>query len=267
MGAPAAPAPGPPEAARGQKGRPMLNFQYDAQTIAEKRALLRKTLLVHADGIRGGDPAKISGYDLRLMFMLYDELFFRGFFHGCGCENVRFSVSRQMTRSAGLTRFSRDYFALPPEKREIELKISLNHLEAFGQTAREKHVGGIPARDELDALMLVFEHELCHIAEFLAFGSTSCRGKRFKALSSCIFGHKSSVHDLPSRPELNVLRSGLNAGDRVSFEYNGRKITGVIARINKRATVMAQARNGLYADREGRRYAKYLVPLAQMRKL
>ncbi|MDR3553106.1 MAG: hypothetical protein P4L75_08285 [Clostridia bacterium] len=245
----------------------MLNIHYDADTIRSKRALLRQEMLLQSDNVKNGNFEALSPADLELLFLLYNEIFFCGFFRDLYGGRMKFTLSHQFVRSAGLTRFPRNFFSLPPENRVIEIKISLNHLAAYDLTQREKPVAGLPTSDRLDALLLVFEHELCHAAEFLLYGTSSCRGKRFKALSGCIFGHKSSVHGLPSRPEVNALRYGLAAGDAVRFEYNGRTLTGTVARINKRATVMAEARKGRYSDQSGRRYSKYLVPLEQIQKL
>lgn len=243
----------------------MLNIHYDEETIRRKRDELRRQ--IHSPNIHGGSFGNLNDADLLAIFRLYDALFFQGYFRRQGENLLRFRLSRQLSRSAGLTRYARNFDLLPPEKRVIEIKISLNHLDAFDSAAREKRVGGLIARDKLDALLLVLEHELCHAAEFLEYGATCCSGSRFKTMASCIFGHKSSLHELPSRAEAGSLRYGLNAGDRVRFDWRGKRLSGVIVRIDKRAVVMAEERTGRYVDSFGRRYGKYLVPLSLLTKI
>ena len=57
-------------------------------------------------------------------------------------------------------------------------------------------VGGLECRDRLEALQRIFEHELLHLAEFLAWGRSSCRADNFHRLSRRIFAHEGAFHDL-----------------------------------------------------------------------
>ncbi len=49
----------------------------------------------------------------------------------------------------------------------------------------------------------------------------------------------------------------------VDFTFEGKKMSGILYNINKRATVMVRDKNGQYSDKKGTRYTKYYVPLSQ----
>ena len=131
----------------------------------------------------------------------------------------------------------------------------------YDEVAGEKQVNGLPSRNALEAFQLVFEHELCHVIEFINFHSSSCSRARFKNIAYRLFGHLESYHQLPTRQRIISEKSGLKIGDSVSFMYGNQRLQGVLYKLNKRATVMVKAKNGNYADREGVRYRKFLVPV------
>jgi hypothetical protein len=99
----------------------------------------------------------------------------------------------------------------------------------------------------LEAFQLVFEHELCHVIEFVFFNTSNCSKKRFKVLSNNIFGHTESYHKLPTNRQIAQQKYGFKIGDKVTFIFKGKTIQGIIFNINKRATVMVEDSNGHYA--------------------
>ncbi len=235
----------------------MINIKYDLNTIDEKRALIKNKLFERSANIKSEDFNRISEEDLYILYELYDEIFLNGWFKQNFKGNIKFILSRQLTRSAGNTKTGKNIAQLKPEDIKFEVKISVNHLINFNKVDRRKYAGGIEAHSVTDGLMLVFEHELCHVIEFLLCCKSSCRKKPFKDLIFNLFGQTESTHELVGADELNALKFGLKPGDNVCFKYNGKRMNGFIQRINKRATVMCPDKNGRYIDKSGRRYKKY----------
>lgn len=238
----------------------MINIKYDLETIGEKRALIKKKLFEKSANIKSEYFNKISENDLYILYELYDEIFLQGWFKQNFKGNIKFILSRQLTKAAGNTRTKKNIAEIRPEDIEFEVKISLNHLTNFNKIDRAKYVGGIEARSVTDSLMLVFEHELCHVIEFLLCNKSSCRKKPFKDLIYNLFGQTESTHKLVGDNEVKAFEYGIKPGDNVKFNYKGKYIYGFIQRINKRATVMCHDINGSYVDKSGRRYKKYYVP-------
>jgi len=166
-----------------------------------------------------------------------------------------------MTKSAGLTRCPQNIDRIEPAELVIEIKIGIDFFMHYDLIEGSKTVGGINTCNSLEALQLVFEHELCHVIEFVHFKRSSCSKKRFKALANNLFGHTESCHKLPTYRQIANQRMGLNIGDTVSFIFEGEKLTGLLYNINKRAIVMVRNKDGFLADCKGNRYTKYYVPL------
>ncbi|UWG96516.1 hypothetical protein LPY66_16720 [Dehalobacter sp. DCM] len=166
-----------------------------------------------------------------------------------------------MTKSAGLTLCPKNIVKIQPEELVIEIRISVNLLFNYGMLEGNKMVGGILTSNNLEALQLIFEHELCHVIEFIHYHKSNCTQERFKSLARNIFGHIESTHKLPTSNQIATQKLGLNIGDNVSFNFEGKRLTGILYRINKRATVMVKDKNGYLTDKNGNRYVKYYVPL------
>ncbi len=237
----------------------MLGIKYDLKDIAEKRKSVKRRLFRESENIKSESFDKISEEDLYLLFELYDEIFLCGWFKQKFRRKINFKLSRQLTRSAGNTRTRKNISAIKPEEVEFEVKISLNHLMNFNKAERIKYVGGIEAASVLDSLMLVFEHELCHVIEFLVRHKSSCSKKPFMDLINNIFGHTEHTHKLVGSGEANISEYGLRPGDSVKFKYGSSTMEGFIQKMNKKATVMCPDKHGNYIDKSGRRYVKFCV--------
>jgi hypothetical protein len=121
-------------------------------------------------------------------------------------------------------------------------------------------VGGLVCRDRLEALQRIFEHELLHLAEFLGWGRSNCRARNYHALSRRIFAHEGAFHDLITPRETAQAAFDIRVGDRVSFEVDGTRYSGLVNRITRRATVLVEDPSGqLFTD--GLRYRRFYVPL------
>lgn len=239
----------------------MLNIKYDSDTINKKRSRVKEIFLENSSNIKDCNIKKINIKNLQLLFSIYDKLFLNNYFKENYIGMLKFTLSHQMTKSAGITRTPINIAKLSKDKYQFEIKISLDFLFNYYETSDEKSVNGIVTNNPLDVLLLVFEHEICHIIEFIFFFKSSCGGKRFKLLAKNIFSHTDNHHKLTTLPELNYIKYGIKVGDMVSFSLNNINKTGIIYRMNKRAIVMVEDKKGKYYNENKVRFSKYFIPL------
>jgi hypothetical protein len=132
-----------------------------------------------------------------------------------------------MTKSAGLTLCPKNIDKAKPEELVIEIRIGVDYFFQYGLVEGCKTVCGVKTSDSLEALQLVFEHELCHVMEFIHFKESNCRGERFKAIASNLFGHTESYNKLPTHRQIANQKLGLNIGDTVSINFEGKRLKGI----------------------------------------
>lgn len=245
----------------------MFDIKYSTNTIDEKRNIIKQLLFEKSENISGVNFAQISNDDLYLLYHLYDEIFLNSWFKKNFKGKIIFKLSKQLTRAAGNTTTKKHIEKINPEDVEFQIKISLNHLMNFHKVERDKYVGGIKAENNLDSLMLVFEHELCHVLEFLICYKSNCKREPYKNLINNLFGHIESTHNLVTNKELCLTEYGFKIGDNVKFEFKGKQLTGKINKINKRATVMSPSTHGNYVDNKGQHYVKFYIPLDHLKKI
>jgi hypothetical protein len=234
---------------------------HTAAAIEHKRAEITRRLIAVSLNIKDRTITRIAPDDLRILFKLYNEVFFENRFLQNFRGKIRFSLSRRLTRSAGKTLCPKNIGQIRAEDVVIEIRMGVDFFFEYEAVAGMKRVNGLPSRNALEALQLVFEHELCHVIEFINFHSSNCRRERFKNIARNLFGHLESYHQLPTRQQIACEKTGLKIGDPVSFIYGNQRLQGILSKINKRATVMVRDRNGNYVDREGNKYRKFLAPL------
>ena len=245
----------------------MINTVYSSEEIKLKREQVRSRFCATSQNVKNGAIQKIGNLDLRTLFTCYDGLFFDDYFKRKFCGDITFTLSRRLKRAAGTTRYSKKLNMLKPEQFAFDIRISADFIFNYYGTDRDKRVNGVISRDPLDALMLVFEHELCHVIECLYFLESNCKGARFQQLAKNLFGHTEIHHELPTNAEVNSIKYGVKPGDSVTFEFRGSILSGSIVRINKRATVMVADKKGQYADQWGKRYIKFLIPLNKLSRI
>ncbi len=229
--------------------------------VAARALWVRRELTERSRLVRDGDFREIATSDLSLLFELYDDRFFEGALRRAleARGRLRFRLSSRMTSAGGKT------LVLPPGAHQVyEIAVSTHLLFTnFNGGGRSVEVNGTPCRDRLEALQRIFEHELLHLAELLAFGSSSCRARGFRERAGGIFGHGDVTHRLVTVRERAAEVHGLRPGDRVAFTFDGVRREGRINRITKRATVLVEDRGGApYSD--GRRYLAFYVPLSEL---
>jgi hypothetical protein len=261
------------ELSRGDRPSRLLALSHSAAEAVRKNRLIYEAMLARSPHVTTGNFVAIGPADLRLMFDLYDAEFFAGLLgwmlHEDGVPGVLMRTSSRMTRSAGLTILLQRRVPTPAgvvDRPEYEIAVSTFLLfQNFRESGRPVTVGGLPCRDRLEALQRTFEHELLHLAEFLAWGRSSCTAVNFHTLSRRIFGHEGVTHDLVTPRELAAESFQIRVGDLVSFEHEGLRRVGRVNRITKRATVLVEDAGGLpFSD--GRSYATFYVPIQFLRK-
>lgn len=245
----------------------MLKIKRTPIEMESKREKVIEQLFQKSAVIKSLQMTSISTEDLRLLFELYDLYFFENWFRNHYAGKIKFSLSRKMTKSAGKTLCPGNISKIKPENLVLEIRIGVDFFLYYGQLGKSNTVCGVRTTSSLEALLLVFEHELCHVIEFLLFGKSSCKGTRFKTIAANMFGHSESYHRLPTNRQIASKVFGLRIGDSVSFKHNERQLTGLLYNVNKRAVVLVPDRSGILTDRQGKRYSKYYVPLKLLKSI
>jgi hypothetical protein len=230
------------------------------------RAMIRETirdhLLRHSRYIQSPNFVRCSDTDLRMLYERYDQHFFdrqlRAHLAAQSATPLALRFTGRLRSSGGVTRRVR---RRGESRFSYAIEISHNVLfENFRTPEETAVVTGIECQDRVDALMRVMEHELLHLAEYLAFGETRCAGERFQSAAFSLFGHTAHQHAMLTRRTRTLRSTSLRPGHRVRFTHEGQALVGMINRINTRATVLVESPRGTrYTD--GRSYIKFYVPL------
>ncbi len=245
----------------------LVALQYSQEQIKIQREQVRSRLLRDAPYARQPNFTTIAAPDLLLLFRLYDQVFFAGRLAPLVIEKsgkpLQFRVSRAMTSAGGKTIWSKRNGKTTGFEIAISSSLLLN---SFREGDRPIHVSGQPCIDRVDALMRVMEHEIVHLLEMLTFGNSSCSQTRFMTIANRLFGHTHPRHGLVTARENAHRKHSIRVGQRVSFTFQGKEFTGIVNRISLRATVLVPDKSGIrYSD--GKRYIKFLMPLARLRPI
>ena len=231
--------------------------------IQQRVQRVQRDLLAHSNYLREPDFKAIHARDLEFLFRAYDQQFFAGL---CGRalegKKLDFRLSRRMTRAGGKTA----RYTTRAGEVSYEISIASSILfDGFGGMDRLVTVCGIDCQSRLEALQRIFEHEMVHLAEQLCWGSSNCAAERFQDIAARLFLHRSHTHSLITRRE-RAAELGIRMGSLVTFNFEGRQLTGRVNRITKRATVLVVDPDGeSYSD--GLRYRTYYVPLACLKSV
>ncbi len=237
------------------------------EEILSRRQRIYDQALRSSHYLDAGNFTAVHSSDLRRLFNLYNRLFFRGLLRtGLAGTPLDFRMSNRMTRSGGKTA----WHTRQHDRRNLRYEISVSTALLFQCFTDKDHrritVVGLTCRDRLEALQGVMEHEVVHLAEMLAWGGTSCASERFQSIAARILGHQAHTHTLITSDERALAAYGIQRGDRVRFEYDGQRYTGMVRRITRRATVLVRNHQGVeYTD--GHRYETFYVPLEQLQRV
>jgi hypothetical protein len=183
------------------------------------------------------------------MFALIDQYFTGGTFSAYARgSTINFEFSENMTSSGGNCSFRNCIHNL-----KIASKI-MRGITPETVQRQTLQANGIPVHDRLDALLVVFEHELVHLMISISgFPDTSSHGPLFKALALNLFGQTTATHGLivtpqaeiprsgsstPTRPPGSVSPSELQVGQTIRYKGKNGIVTGIIMKLNpKRARI------------------------------
>ena len=251
----------------------------DLDSLLREKKLMRQEIDCRRDEIRNAvldnsryvsEPnfKRAHDTDLDRLYKLYDSRFFDGGLHAALTARglpITFRLSSRMTRLGGKTVLTS--YRVPGQRhRESEFEIVISStllFQSFDDVDRDVIVNGVKSTDRLDAMQLVFEHELVHLAELLVWDDSDCNATRFAGIVQRLFGHTHTKHQLVTQSERAQSRFGLQPGSMVRFRLDGIPYSGVINRITRRATVLVEDGDGeLYSD--GKRYHKFYIPLSML---
>ena len=245
----------------------MINIKYDDATIKIMRKTVTEGVLKESTNINSCKIKRISVLDLRILYEYYERVFFGNWFKNNFKGHILYELSRRMTKSAGITKCPQNIAQLKQEQVRIIICIGVDFFFKFDHLEGSKNVCGIETHNSLEALQIVFEHELIHAIEFLMFHTSNCNEQRFKDTSKNLFGHTQSHHQMPTNRKIASEKLGINIGDKVQFLFENIRLNGFVSNISKRATVMVVNPNGTFVDKNGIKYMKYYVPLGALEKM
>jgi hypothetical protein len=250
----------------------LLATHYPPAVAAERSRAIYRAMLCDSPRVRSGNFDFLAPPDLALLFELYDGHFFdrglRRWLHETGTP-LFFKLSHRLTRSAGTTtRFTARQGPAPATAPPVHYEITISTallFQSFQDVHRTVRVNGLVCHDRLEALQRVFEHELVHLLEMLAFGSSSCAAAPFLTVAWNLFAHTEAKHDLVTQRERALTKFDVRVGDRVAFDFQGTRHVGVVQRITRRATVLVEGPDGPHTA-NGKTYRKFYIPLPMLRK-
>ena len=209
--------------------------------------------------------SQVGNNDLQQIFQLVDKNFFDGQVEQVLREKrfpLSFRLSKRMTSSGGITTMSMPTGSR--RKKEFEIAISSTLLFQSFRDSRPLSVTGVKCENRLQALQRIMEHEIIHLVEMVLWHDSNCSAGRFRSIAQRMFGHRQSSHQLLTPTEVAEIDRGIGVGSKVTFRFSGRRLTGFVNRVTKRATVLVPDRRGEKYD-DGKSYLKYYVPVSSLR--
>ena len=230
------------------------------EVIRQRVHQIQCGILAHSKYLDVPDFKAIHPSDLDFLFRAYDDQFFDGLCtQALQSRRLSFRLSSRMTRTGGTT--AKHVSRTGEERYEISIATSIL-FDGFGASDRTATVGGLVCENRLSALQRILEHEIVHLAENLCWGDSNCSAQRFQDIAARFFLHQAHTHNLITRRE-RAAELGVRVGSMVAFQFEGRKYTGRVNRITKRATVLVADSGGvLFSD--GLKYKTFYVPLSSL---
>ncbi|MEM9365835.1 MAG: hypothetical protein AAGD07_07545 [Planctomycetota bacterium] len=240
------------------------NQTLHPEKIDRYQAHIHEDMLRLSRSLDGPNFRRVGRDDLVRLIHMLDERFFAGrVLPLAKAEGIEFSFSSRMTSVAGklVTQYPH---GRNDTKRSFQLVLSSTLLfQTFDDVDRPVVVTGRKCKDRLEAMQRVAEHEMTHLVEMLIWDSGSCSQARFQSIARRFFGHLDYRHDLITQRERAARKFNIRVGDQVRFTHNGVTMIGRVNRITRRATVLVPSSSGeRFSD--GRRYARYYVPLPEL---
>lgn len=238
-----------------------VSVELSEEVIHDHVRRIRDGLLARSACVREDDFRAIHPGDLKFLFDSYDECFFsKRCAQTLDGSKLHFRLSPRMTRAGGKT----TRFTSRTGEHRYEIAIASSMLfDGFSKEDRRVTVCGIECVTRLEALQRIFEHEVVHLIELLCWDRSDCSAARFQDIAARFFQHRAHTHNLITRRE-RAAESGIRVGSRVTFNFEGQRLTGRVNRVTKRATVLVEDPEG-QSYSNGLRYKTYYVPIAMLR--
>jgi hypothetical protein len=167
----------------------MKELKYTKEEIQERRNLILNEF--------SEKSKNFSSKDLKRLFSLYHRLFFKNLLSEKQIDKLSFGSTLRKD-IIGLTEYS-------SELDKITVKIYINKrllLSLFiDKTEKNFNFFGIICHNQIECLLVLFEHELLHALEYLIFPDAPFRirshNRRFRLFVWNIFQHKTPCIVLP----------------------------------------------------------------------
>ena len=178
------------------------------------------------------------------MFKYYDYYYFGNMIQYALNKTegqIKFEFSDKMTSTGGTC--SRTGICI------YKIKISRKKLDEINTTnVNDMAVNGIIPRDKVDALQLIFEHELIHAVLSIFVNEISGHGQLFKDIARNLFGHTKTTHTIGTKNKQTAIfnKSNLKVGQQIAFMMKKEKIYGNILKLNPKRAKISTAK-GVYS--------------------
>lgn len=237
----------------------MESLHIEEKNILQLRPVIKKALLKTFRIKEVNSSNVITVKAVEELISLYDYYLLNNYIKHNIPNGIKVSLSSRMTSAGGKTIFTKR-----SNENNFEIRISLTILQEYINSGYKGKICGISGEDVIDGLMLIMEHELCHVLEFSTYGNSSCKGRRFKGIAWKLFRHGTSTHEITSKKDSMDINT-IIIGQGVTFNYKGILYSGLVTSINKRATVMVKDPKGQYKDKKGNTFNKWYVPLTMLK--
>lgn len=234
--------------------------------IRRRTQEIAETVLGHSRVMKSANFTSTTAADLQRMAELYDAMFFDSRLLTLARQHsMAFRWSSRMTSAGGKTiRSVHRSRGARGTKVSYEIALSATLLfQTFGDLERPIRVTGHVCANRMEAMQRILEHELIHLAEMLVWDDSNCAAGRFQTIARRLFAHTEHKHDLVTQHERAAKKYNIRVGSLVSFMHEGRRYSGKVNRITRRATVLVVDPAGERYD-DGMRYRKFYVPLAHL---
>jgi hypothetical protein len=208
--------------------------------------------------LNGNDVFVFTDEQLHNLVINYDRQFFAGALRkAVASGTLRVGFSNRLRRTAGKTR------RLSKTRNAVQAyEISINKQLLMDQSptqARPAKVGGLLCADADEVLMRILEHEMVHLAEYIAWGVSDCDAFQFQSIVMRFFGHTTKSHELLGSSTRTILAADYRVGQYVTFSLAGAAVEGKIVAITENLIIEVPTRG---AQRSEHTVYRYSVPPA-----
>lgn len=193
-------------------------FSFNMPDYIPRRNLIRSLLKVNSLPISGYPTLNIS--IMEQMFEHYDHYFFAGLLKAQADFN---NLKYKFENGSGVKGCAGSCSVVDGN---LRIKLHKGVFDNITETNCNKlRVNGIVPTDRLEAIMIVFEHELIHSgyqsSNTLELMNEN-HGPCFKKMVLCLFGHQSCSHELiPIESERKYVLNDFVPNTRITFKLKG----------------------------------------------